>query len=187
VLLGELRAVKKSFGEPVLVHFDAHDDAGDGTWGERYHHGTPIRRAIEEKLINGARVFQIGIRQPLTAASQLNYVREQKINTLTIEGFKDPATRDQFFNRIRNVAGKKPAFLTFDIDSIDPAYAPGTGTPVVGGMTSFEAIAAVRALKGLHFVGANVVEISPPFDHAEITSLLGAALMFEFLSLMAAK
>jgi agmatinase len=185
ILLGELRAIRKAHGEFTLIHFDAHTDAYDQAWGEKYHHGTPIRRAIEEKLIRGPKIFQIGIRGPMTTADDDEYVRKQKINTLDIDGFHDPAKRRAFFELVRKTAGDKPCFLTFDVDGVDPAYAPGTGTPVVGGMTSYEALAAVRSLTGIKLVGADVVEISPPFDLADITSLLGAALVFEFLALMA--
>lgn len=187
VLLPDLRAVRAKYGPDVtLVHFDAHTDAADTAWGEKYHHGTPIRRAIEEKLIKGSRIFQIGIRGPLTAPED-EYLRKEKINVLNIDGFYDLKERESFFAKIRKTAGNGPVFLTFDVDGIDPVYAPGTGTPVVGGMTSFEALQSVRRLKGLNLIGANVVEISPPYDHAELTSLMGAALVFEFLSLMALK
>ena len=185
VLLAELRAVHKKFGEITLIHFDAHNDTGDEAWGEKYHHGTPIRRAIEEGILVGSKIFQIGVRGPLTSASQDDYIAEQKINVLDIDGFYDLKKRDAFFAKIKKTAGNRPCFLTFDVDGIDPAFAPGTGTPVVGGLTSFEALQSVRRLAGLHFVGADVVEISPPYDHADLTSLLGAALVFEFLSLMA--
>jgi agmatinase len=185
VLLPDLRAVYKKYGEITLIHFDAHTDTADSAWGEKYHHGTPIRRAIEEGLLQGPKIFQIGIRGPLTSPDQDKYLAEQKINVLDIDAFYDIPARNAFFEKIKKVAGKGPCYLTFDVDGIDPAYAPGTGTPVVGGMTSFEALQCVRKLKGLHFVGANVVEIAPPYDHADLTSLLGAALVFEFLSLMA--
>ncbi len=185
VLLPDLRAIHRKFGEITLVHFDAHTDTGDTAWGEKYHHGTPIRRAIEEGILCGTKIFQIGVRGPLTSAAQDNYIREQGIQVLDIDSFHEKTVRDAFFEKIRKTAGKGPCYLTFDVDGVDPAYAPGTGTPVVGGLTSFEAIQSVRRLKGLNFVGGNVVEISPPYDHAEITALLGAALVFEILSLMA--
>lgn len=192
ILLPELRAIREKFGKPVLVQFDAHTDTADGAWGEKYHHGTPVRRAIEEGLLSGADVFQIGIRGPLTSPDQESYCREQKINILGIEEFQDPKKREPFFNSIRNKAGAgkkgklRPVFLSFDVDGVDPAFAPGTGTPVVGGMTSLEALQCVRKLQGLSICGADVVEISPPYDHSDLTSLLGAAIVFEVLSLMAA-
>jgi agmatinase len=185
IILPDLRAVHKKFGDVVLVHFDAHTDTADAAWGEKYHHGTPLRRAIEENVLKGSDIFMIGIRGPLTSPTQEDYCVEQKINILDIDGFYDHRKRDEFFARIQKHAAGRPVFVTFDVDGVDPAYAPGTGTPVVGGMTSFEALHSVRRLKGLDVVGANVVEISPPFDHADITSLLGAALVFEFLGLMA--
>ncbi len=185
VLLPDLRAIHKRYGAVTLIQFDAHTDTADSAWGEKYHHGTPIRRAIEEGLLVGSKIFQIGIRGPLTAASQEDYIREQGIHVLDIDQFYEIQKRNEFLDQIRKTAGQGPCYLTFDVDGVDPAYAPGTGTPVVGGMTSFEAIQTVRKLQGLRFVGANVVEISPTYDHAEITSLLGAALIFEFLSLMA--
>ena len=191
ILLPELRAIHRKFGKPILVQIDAHTDTADSAWGEKYHHGTPVRRAIEEDLISGSDVFQIGIRGPLTSADQEEYCREQKINILDIDSFSDSKKREQFIQLIHSRANKggrgkrRPVYLTFDVDGVDPAYAPGTGTPVVGGMTSREALDFVRRLRGLDICGANVVEISPPYDHAELTSLLGAALVFEFLSLMA--
>jgi agmatinase len=193
ILLPELRAINARYGKPILVQFDAHTDTADAAWGERYHHGTPVRRAIDEDLITGADVFQIGIRGPLTSADQEAYCRREKINILGIDDFNEPKKREAFFSSLRNRALSKsraksrPVFITFDVDGVDPAFAPGTGTPVVGGMTSFEALHCVRKLKGLHICGADVVEISPPHDHADLTSLLGAALVFEFLSLMASQ
>ncbi len=187
ILLPELRAIHKKFGKPIVVQFDAHTDTADGAWGEKYHHGTPIRRAIEEGLISGRDVYQIGIRGPLTAADQEDYCRRQKINILGIDAFYDLKKREAFFRRLHSQAKGRPVHVTFDVDGVDPAYAPGTGTPVVGGMTSREALDCVRRLKGLFICSADIVEISPPYDHAELTSLLGAALVFEFLSLMALK
>lgn len=185
ILLPELRAIRKSFGKPIIIQFDAHTDTADQAWGESLHHGTPIRRAIEEKLIDGKDVFQIGIRGPLTSKSQDDYLREQKINVLDMNTFENETKRDAFFSRLMKQAKGRPCFLTFDVDGVDPAFAPGTGTPVVGGLTSREAFRCVRSLSGLKFVGGNVVEIAPAYDHAEMTSLLGAALVFEMLALMA--
>lgn len=185
ILLPELRAIHAHHGALTLIHFDAHTDTADQAWGEKYHHGTPIRRAIEEGLLEGSRIFQIGIRGPLSSADQEDYQREQKIQTLDIDSFHDLKKRKAFFAKLRRVAGRGPCYLSFDVDGVDPAFAPGTGTPVVGGLTSLEAMQSVRELRGLRLVGANVVEISPPYDHSELTSLLGAALIFEFLSLMA--
>lgn len=185
ILLGELRAVHRKYKDITLIHFDAHTDTGDQAWGEKYHHGTPIRRAIEEGLIQGSRIFQIGIRGPLSSPEQEDYLKSKKISVLDIDSYSDPKKRASFFEKIRKTAGKGPCFISFDVDGVDPAFAPGTGTPVVGGLTSREALDSVRRLKGLQIVGADIVEISPPYDHANITALLGATLAFEFLSLMA--
>lgn len=184
ILLPILRAIRKKHGDFTLVHFDAHTDTADQAWGERYHHGTPIRRALEEKLITGSSIFQIGIRGPVTTPEEHEYCKKNKIQTLGMDDFNNAAKNKAFFSRLRKKAGKKPVYITFDVDGVDPAFAPGTGTPVIGGMTSGEALNAVRALKGLHIVGADVVEVSPPYDHAELTSLLAAGLCFEFASLM---
>jgi guanidinopropionase len=185
VVLPDLRAIHRKYGKVTLIHFDAHTDTGDQAWGEKYHHGTPIRRAIEEELLEGPRIFQIGVRGPLTSPDQDAYVEEQGINVLDMEAFHDTRKREAFFTKLLKVSGRGPCYITFDVDGVDPAFTPGTGTPVVGGLTTYEALTCVRRLKGLLVVGANVVEISPPYDHAEITSLFGAALVFEFLSLMA--
>jgi agmatinase len=185
VALGELRATHRKFGPLTLIHFDAHTDAGDQAWGEKYHHGTWIRRGIEEGILRGPRIFQIGIRQPLTTREEHDYLRAKKISWLDMDSFTDPRARDQFFGALRQAAGTGPCFVSFDVDGVDPAFAPGTGTPVVGGMTSYEALTCVRRLRGLRVVGADVVEIAPAYDHAELTSLLGAALVFELLALMA--
>jgi agmatinase len=185
ILLPDLRAIQKTYGPFVLIQFDAHTDTADTAWGEKYHHGTPIRRAIEEKLVSGPHIFQIGIRGPLTSATQEDFITEQGIHVLDIDHFQDHTARTAFFKQLHQTAKDMPCYITFDVDGVDPAYAPGTGTPVVGGLTSREALSSLRALKGLQIVGANVVEISPPYDHAELTALLGAAIMFEILSLMA--
>ncbi len=185
IILPELRAIARKHGKPTLIQFDAHTDTAESAWGERYHHGTPIRRAIEEGLLDGKRIFQIGVRGPLTSPDQEKYVEDEGINVLDIDAFHDLKKRDAFFAQIKKVAGKGPVFVSFDVDGLDPAYAPGTGTPVVGGLTTFEALQCLRRLGGLRVVGADLVEISPPYDHADITSLFGAAYVFEVLSLMA--
>ena len=165
-------------GEITLVHFDAHTDTGDESWGEKFHHGTPIRRLIENKSLNPKKIFQIGIRGPLGDKEQLEWTLDQGVNILGMDDFYTGGTRDKFFDKIRKTAGKGKIYISFDIDGVDPAFAPGTGTPVVGGLTSNDALQAVRALKGLNLIGADLVEVAPAYDHAEITSLLGAALVF---------
>lgn len=184
VVLAELRAAHKKYGALTVIHFDAHTDTGDQAWGEKYHHGTIFRRALEEGLIAKDSLFQIGIRGPLTSAAPDDFAAAHGIRVLDIDQLQDSKQADAFFAAIHATGKGKPCFITFDVDGIDPAFAPGTGTPVVGGMTSREALGFVRRLKGLHIVGADVVEISPPYDQSDLTALLGAALMFEFLSLM---
>ncbi len=183
IMLPILRSMKKRHGRFGLIQFDAHTDTADQAWGEHYHHGTPVRRLIEEGVLRGQDVFQIGIRGPLTSQDQMDWDHSQGIHHLTIEDFHQFGMS----KLLSQIDRKIPYYLSFDIDGVDPAFAPGTGTPVVGGLTSFEALDCVRKLRGLKFIGFDLVEVSPAYDHAEITSLLAAALMFEFLSLAALK
>jgi arginase family enzyme len=141
--------------------------------------------AIEEGLVQGNRIFQIGIRGFIESESYNDYAKQAGIHTLDMHGFHSRSRRAAFLETLRDVAGSGPCYLTFDIDGIDPAFAPGTGTPVVGGLTSFEALDMMRSLRGLQFIGGDVVEVSPPYDHAEITSLLAAAIAFEIAALVA--
>lgn len=187
ILLPELEVMHARFGKPILIQFDAHTDTADHAWGEKYHHGTPIRRAIESGFIDGKDVFQIGIRGPLTHAEQEEYCRKEKINILDMNAFESSIQRKKFFDRLRKIAKNRPCHITFDVDGIDPAFTPGTGTPVPGGLTTREAFQCLRALKGLNIVGGSVVEISPPYDHADMTALVGSAIIFEILALMAIK
>lgn len=187
ILLPILRSIHARYGKVTLIHFDAHTDTAEQAWGEKYHHGTPVRRAIEEGLIEGKRIFQIGIRGPMTSPDEAQYCRDQGIHTLRSEEFDSEELREAYFQNLKKIAGNGPCYITFDIDGIDPAYAPGTGTPVVGGLTSREALACVRRLKGLPIVGADLVEVAPAYDQSDITSLLASALVFEFLTLMAVK
>jgi agmatinase len=181
VLLPILRAMKTKHKRFGLIQFDAHTDTADQAWGERYHHGTPVRRIVEEKLVRGGDIFQIGIRGPLTSRDQMEWDRKNGITHLTIEEFHERGMKPLLSKLKHDI----PYYLSFDIDGVDPAFAPGTGTPVVGGLTSFEALDCVRRLKGLRFIGFDLVEVSPAYDHAEITSLLASALVFEFMSLAA--
>lgn len=187
IVLAELRAYRKKYKKMGFIQFDAHTDTGDTAWGEKYHHGTPIRRAIEERLLDPKLIFQIGIRGPLTHPSQEDYVKKMGINVLSMDDFENPAKKAAFFKKIKTVLKNTPSFLSFDVDGVDPAFCPGTGTPVVGGMSSAQAFQCVRSLKGLNIVGADLVEIAPAYDVSEITALFGAAMIFEFLSLMAMK
>lgn len=184
ILIPLLRATSRSHPDLTLVHFDAHTDTSDGTSGHKFHHGTSIRNIIDEGLVRGDRIFQIGIRGSVGNAGYYDYGKRAGIRALDMNGFHDPNRRASFLETLRETAGSGPCYLTFDVDSVDPAFAPGTGTPVVGGLTSFEALDALRALKGLRFVGGDVVEVAPAYDRSEITSLLGATIAFETAALI---
>jgi agmatinase len=185
ILLPILRATTKKYPRLTLIQVDAHTDTSDEFSGHRFHHGTSVRRAIEEGLIQGNHIFQIGIRGFIESAGYNDYVRQAGIHTLDMQGFHNPHVREAFLATLHEVAGSDPCYLTFDIDGVDPAFAPGTGTPVVGGLTSFEALNLMRSFRGLQFIGGDVVEVAPAYDHAEITSLLAAAIAFEIAALVA--
>src|SRR5262245_62045990 len=184
ITLPILRALARRHGRLGLVHFDAHPDTWDEYFGSKYFHGTTFRRAVEEDLIDGRRVVQIGIRGPLYGPDDFDFHREHRLEAIRVETVKERGTA-WVAERVRRLAGG-PVYCSFDIDAVDPAYAPATGTPEVGGLTSFEALTLVRALRGLDLVGADLVEVSPPFDGpGQITSLLAANLLFELLSVFA--
>ena len=184
ITLPLLRSLARRHGRLGLVHFDAHPDTWDEYFGSKYFHGTTFRRAVEEGLVDGRSVVQIGIRGPLYGADDFDFHREHGLEAIRIEAVKEHGT-GWVAERLRRLSGG-PVYCSFDIDAVDPAYAPATGTPEVGGLTSFEALSLVRSLRGLDLVGADVVEVSPPFDGpGQITSLLAANLLFELLSLLA--
>jgi agmatinase len=179
-----LRALAKRHGPLALVQFDAHIDTWDEYFGGKYFHGTPFRRAIEERLIDGGRFIQIGIRGPMYGEEDFDFHRQHGITMIDIDQVKARGLA-WTIEQIRRVA-TGPAYMTFDIDAVDPAFAPGTGTPEVGGLTSHEAQQLVRGLAGLEIVGGDIVEVAPPFDGpGQITALLAANLMFEFICVMA--
>ncbi len=179
-----LRALAKQHGRLALVQFDAHIDTWDEYFGGRYFHGTPFRRAIEEGLIDGKRFIQVGIRGPMYGEDDFDFHRQHGITMIDIDQVKARGIA-WTVEQIRGVV-TGPAYMTFDIDSVDPAFAPGTGTPEVGGLTSHEAQQLVRGLAGLSLVGGDIVEVAPPFDGpGQITALLAANLMFEFLCVLA--
>lgn len=184
ILLPLLRATSRRHPGLTLVQFDAHTDTSDATSGHKFHHGTAIRNAIDEGLVRGDRVFQIGIRGSVASASYHDYAKRAGIRALDMNGFHRPDERASFLAALRETAGAGPCYITFDVDSVDPAFAPGTGTPVVGGLTSFEALDMMRSLKGLRFVGGDVVEVAPAYDRSDITSLLGATIAFETAALI---
>jgi agmatinase len=184
ISLPVLRALARRHGPLALVQFDAHIDTWDEYFGGKYFHGTPFRRAIEEGIIDGSRFIQVGIRGPMYGEGDFDFHREHGITMIDIERVKEHGIAWTVEQIRRLVHG--PAYMTFDIDSVDPAFAPGTGTPEVGGLTSHEAQQLVRALAGLPLVGGDIVEVAPPFDGpGQITALLAANLMFEFLCALA--
>jgi len=178
-----LRAVAAD-GSVGMVHFDAHCDTGDDYLGSRFHHGAPFRRAVEEGLLDPARVIQIGIRGTTNDPDMWGFSRDSGMRVLTMDELHDKGWR-YAVEEARRVAGSGPTYLSFDIDGLDPIYAPGTGTPEAGGIAMIEAQRMLRGLTGVAFVGGDVVEISPPFDHAGLTALHGANLAFEILCLLA--
>ncbi len=169
-----------------LVHFDAHTDLNDAYFnGCKYTHGTPFRRAIEEGYLDPRRTIQIGIRgSQYDHGSDLEWGRAQGVTIIPVEEMFSRGL-DDVMAQARAIAGEAPTYVSFDIDFIDPAYAPGTGTPEIGGPTSFQAQEAVRGLQGLNIIGADLVEVSPPFDMSGNTAWLGASIMFELLCVMA--
>lgn len=174
-----LRAVAKS-GPVGLVHVDAHCDTGDDYLGSRFHHGAPFRRAVDEGLIDPKRVIQIGIRGTTNDRDMWGFSNRSGMRVLPMEEFHDKGWR-YAAEEARRVVGAGPVYLTYDIDSLDPVYAPGTGTPEAGGITTIEAMRLVRALQGLDFVGADLVEVAPSFDPSYITAFHAAAILFEIL------
>ena len=184
ITLPILRALAKRHGPLALVQIDSHIDTWDEYFGGKYFHGTPFRRAIEEGLIDGRRFIQVGIRGSIYGEDDFEFHRQHGITMIDIGAVRErgiPAVIDT----VRHVA-TGPVYMTFDIDGVDPAFAPGTGTPEVGGLTSYEALQLVRGLSGLPLVGGDVVEVSPLFDGpGQITALLAANLLFEFLCAMA--
>ncbi len=184
ITLPILRRLAARHGPLGLVHFDAHPDTWDEYFGSKHFHGTTFRRAVEEGVVDGRRVIQIGIRGPLYAEDDFDFHREHGLEAIRVEAVKERGTA-WVAERLQRLAGG-PVYCSFDIDAVDPAYAPATGTPEVGGLTSWEALVLVRALRGIRLVGADLVEVSPLYDGpGQITSLLAANLVFELLSLMA--
>src|SRR5262245_60768881 len=181
-----LRAVAATHGPLALVQFDAHIDTWGDYFGGKYFHGSPFRRAIEEKLIDPARYAQVGIRGPMYGEEEdFAFQRDLGVTTIDIGMVKRDGV-GQTMTRVRDLVGARPMYVTFDIDSVDPAFAPGTGTPEVGGLTSYEAQELVRGLAGLNMVGCDVVEVAPAFDGpGQITAVLAANIMFELLCVRA--
>lgn len=185
VALGELRALAERHGPMALVLIDAHADVWDSYGEERYFHGTPFRRALEEGLLLPERSLLAGMRGSLYSLEDVEQPTELGFEVIRCEQLRE-LRPDEYATRVRDRVGSAPVFLSFDIDSIDPAFAPGTGTPEVAGLTSHEAIALLRSLAGMSFAGFDVVEVSPPYDDpGQTTALLAANVAFEMLALVA--
>jgi agmatinase len=186
IVLGELRAHAAAAGAPLaLVLLDAHADTWDQYYGERYFHGTPFRRAVEEGLLAPERSFLAGMRGPLYADSDLGDARAMGFEILSTDELRALSAGD-YGRRVRERVGNGPAYFSFDIDVFDPAFAPATGTPEVAGLSPHEALGFIRALAGIRFSGFDVVEVSPPYDNAaQVTALLAANVAYEFLALTA--
>ncbi|MCK5934398.1 MAG: agmatinase [Fulvimarina manganoxydans] len=183
VTLPILRGLHK--GNPrALIHFDAHTDTYDEIFGTKYNHGTPFRRAVEEGLLDPKRVIQIGLRGAISHATNYDWARDVGIRLVFIEELRERGLAD-VMAEAKALVGADETYVSFDIDVIDPAFAPGTGTPEIGGITSFEAQSLVRMLSSVNIIGADVVEVSPPLDQSGLTALTGATMMFELLCVMA--
>jgi len=187
VSLPVLRALAKKHGPMGMVHFDAHTDTWDRYFGGcKYTHGTPFRRAIEEGVLDPKRIVQIGIRGGLYSEHDDDWGLEQGIRVMRVEEFYDLGV-EKALEVAREVVGDGATYLSFDVDCLDPVFAPGTGTPEIGGLTTHEVQRMVRGLRGLNLIGADLVEVSPPFDPSGATALVGATLMWEMLCLMSEK
>ncbi len=185
IVLGELRAQAAAHGPVGLVLLDAHADTWDQYYGERYFHGTPFRRAVEEGLLDPSRSLLAGMRGPLYEAADVTQPVEMGFEVIPGEELQamSPA---QYGRRVRNRIGDGPVYMSFDIDVLDPAFAPGTGTPEVTGLYPREALAFLRALAGIEFTGYDLVEVSPPYDSpGQVTALHAAAVAYEMLALLA--
>jgi len=184
ITLPILRALKKNLKKKMaFIHFDAHFDTYPAAWNCEFHHGSFARHAVEEGLVDPSQMIQIGIRGPLAGGEDLDFIKKHKIKVFTVDDIRKNSLQD-FLGKLPEFKDT-PAYISYDVDCLDPAYAPGTGTPVVGGLTTYETQRILRALKVKNLVGADIVEVSPPYDHADITSLAGVDAMFEILHLMA--
>ena len=185
IALPLLRAVNKKCGQPVaLVHFDAHLDTWDTYFGAPYTHGTPFRRAREEGLFLDDASMHVGIRGPLYSRDDLKEDEDLGFKIIHCDDFQTQSI-DQIVKRIRDRVGDNPLYLSIDIDVLDPAHAPGTGTPEIAGMTSREMLNVLRGLSGMNLVSADVVEVAPAYDHAELTSTAAATIVYELINILA--
>jgi agmatinase len=186
IALPELRAAAAVHGPLALVQFDSHPDTWDSYFGQKHTHGTPFRRAVEEGLLLPERSIQVGMRGSLFASGDWDDARELGFDLVPTDAVRKLGI-EETIARIRERVGDTRAYVSFDVDFVDPAFAPGTGTPEIGGFTSREAQEFVRGLGGMNIVGCDVVEIYPAYDPAQITTFLAANVAYELLSLIAAR
>lgn len=183
IALPILRALAERHGPVAMVHVDAHADVNDDMFGERIAHGTPFRRAVEEGLLQGDKVWQIGLRGTGYAADDFDWPRQQGFTVIPAHEVWWQSLAP-VMDKVRAVVGDTPCYLSFDIDGIDPSYAGGTGTPEIGGLTVPQALEIIRGCRGLNLVGCDLVEVSPPYDPSGNTALLGANLLYEMLCVL---
>lgn len=187
IALPELRAAAATHGPLALVQFDSHADTWDAYFGQKYNHGTVFRRAVEEGLLDPARCIQVGMRGSLYEPGDLEASRDLGFDLVTTDGVRELGIPETI-SRINERVGDAKTYVSFDVDFVDPAFAPGTGTPEVGGFTSREAQEFVRGLRGTNVVGCDVVEVYPQYDGpGQVTSLLAANVAYELLSLVAGR
>ena len=184
ITLALLRALAKRRGPPAVIHFDAHVDTWPENFGQAYAHGSVFYHAITEALVEPRRMVQIGLRSPVERGVY-DWTRAQGVTMLSAQDVHERGAA-AIAEQIRQVIGEGPVYLSFDIDVLDPAFAPGTGTPEIGGLASWQAQAIMRRLRGLQFVGMDLVEVCPAYDVAEITALAGATMAWEYLCLLGA-
>lgn len=179
-----LQAIHGAHGKVALIHFDAHTDTADYCYGQKFHHGSVIRHAIDDGLVSGDKLIQLGIRK-LFHEHELDYLAENGCEVITARDLKmmGPGLRDTLAKRFERLKDHK-VYVTFDIDFVDPTYAPATGSPEIGGPTSDESLECIRALKGLDIVGFDLNEVSPPYDVRDLTSLLSAQVLYEMVSVL---
>ncbi|MEO0334748.1 MAG: agmatinase [Pseudomonadota bacterium] len=178
-----LRAARKKAGQAInLIHFDAHLDTYAAAWGCEYHHGSFVRHAVNEGLVDPKNTLQVGIRGPLAAGDDLDFVKQHGLQVTTVDDVRKSGLQE-FLKSLPSFESG-PTYLSFDIDCLDPAFAPGTGTPVVGGLTTYETQQILRTLKVSNLMAADIVEVSPPYDSSEITALAAVDTLFEILCLM---
>ncbi len=185
IAYANIKATWQRLGSPAgglaLLHFDSHLDTVDVVWGDKYSHASPFIRLIEEGIVDSKAMISVGIKGPLNTPRDLDYARDHGVTILTYDDWRERGM-DPITGFVRDL-GDRPAYITYDIDCVDPAFAPGTGTPSVGGFSSYEALAVVRACKDATIAGADVVEVLPDRDVAQNTALLAAHVVFEILCL----